>query len=163
MAKRRKISKRRRNLFLIFGIYVIVMLYLLLFMRTGITFSGTYGEYISSAVNLIPFKTIVDYASEAVGERTLTGWAMKNLSGNILLFVPLGFFLPTLWKKQRRFKNFAITVCLSILSVEAFQLFTMLGRFDIDDLIFNLAGAAIGFGIWKMKPVISLLKKYKLL
>ena len=34
---------------------------------------------------------------------------------------------------------------------------------DIDDLIFNLAGAAIGFGIWKMKPVINLLRKYKLL
>ena len=163
MAKRRKISKRRTNLFIIFGVYVLAMLYLLLFMRTGRSFPGTYGEYISSAVNLIPFKTIVEYAAEAAGEKSLTGWAMKNLSGNILLFVPLGFFLPTLWKKQRKFKNFALTVCLSIAAVEAVQLFTMLGRFDIDDLIFNLAGAAIGFGIWKMKPVINLLRKYKLL
>ena len=64
---------------------------------------------------------------------------------------------------RRKFKNFALTVCLSIAAVEAVQLFTMLGRFDIDDLIFNLAGATIGFGIWKMKPVINLLRKYKLL
>lgn len=63
---------------------------------------------------------------------------------NIALFVPLGVFLPLLW---RRFWEFLPTVCtgfgLSLL-IELVQLFC--GRAtDVDDLIANTAGTVIGF------------------
>lgn len=65
---------------------------------------------------------------------------------NIALFVPLGVFLPLLWRK---FWAFLPTVCtgfgLSLL-IELVQLFC--GRAtDVDDLIANTAGTIIGYVI----------------
>ena len=66
---------------------------------------------------------------------------------NILLFIPLGFFLPMVFPSKRSFGRttffcFGITV-----SIEFFQYF--IGRSsDIDDVLTNLLGAIIGYGIW---------------
>ena len=40
------------------------------------------------------------------------------------------------------------TVTLLIAVVETTQLFTLLGSCDVDDLILNLLGAALGYGIY---------------
>ena len=68
-----------------------------------------------------------------------------NLTGNVLLFVPAGWLLPKLWKRQRNFFRFFATSFLSLLLVETTQLFSLLGRFDVDDLILNLIGMTVGF------------------
>lgn len=74
---------------------------------------------------------------------------IKNILGNIFLFIPLGIMLPILRKK---FQNFSRTIlfafCLS-LSVEILQLFSGYignsGRiFDIDDILLNIIGAGLG-------------------
>ena len=36
-------------------------------------------------------------------------------------------------------------------------MFTLLGIGDIDDVILNVSGGLMGFGIWKIKPVNELL------
>ena len=63
---------------------------------------------------------------------------------NVILFVPLGFFLPLLYKKCHRMKSVALTGFLFSLSVEIVQMFGW-GSSDINDLITNTAGACIGF------------------
>lgn len=61
------------------------------------------------------------------------------------MFVPLGVFLPALFKRQRRFWRFFLTCALLIILVEAAQALLLRGSGDIDDLTLNLAGAAIGY------------------
>ena len=78
----------------------------------------------------------------------LARFAFVNLAGNVVMFVPLGL-LPAIWQKQRSFGWYALTAAVTILLVEVIQLLTTLGSADVDDWIFNMLGAGIGFGIWK--------------
>lgn len=158
--KKRRISKQRLTMFILFGCYITFMLYLLFFQRIGRNLNIPYADYVSSYVNMIPFKTIIQYASDVHSGTRYAQWAFTNLGGNVLLFIPLGFFIPSIWRKQRKFSKFILTVLVSIACVEILQLVLMLGSCDIDDLIFNVLGAAIGFGIWKIKPIAKMLKKY---
>ena len=67
---------------------------------------------------------------------------------NILAFVPLGILLPMLGRRFQRLK--IILLCGFVLSalIESAQFLFHLGWCDIDDVINNMAGAVIGYGIW---------------
>lgn len=71
--------------------------------------------------------------------------AFLNLAGNVLGFVPFGFFVPILNKRLR--KSIVITVLgfLMSLTVELIQLVTKVGCFDVDDLLLNTLGAFFGY------------------
>lgn len=68
---------------------------------------------------------------------------------NILLFVPLGFFLPILYGKYDKVSKIALVGILISLSIEIAQMFGT-GATDINDLITNTIGACLGFGIYKL-------------
>ena len=68
---------------------------------------------------------------------------------NILLFVPLGFFLPILFAKYDKLGTIALAGFLLSLSVELIQMFGF-GATDINDLMTNTAGACLGYGIYKL-------------
>lgn len=104
-----------------------------------------------------------------VGILTMTGiWWLKSFSPrivlvpfvdmirgpvdtvlNVLLFIPLGFFLPMLYKWYDRIGRAALTGLLLSFSVEFVQMFGC-GSTDINDLITNTAGACIGYYIFKL-------------
>lgn len=94
-------------------------------------------------INLIPFRSISPYL------RNITEpYAFKNIIANILVFIPLGFFVSNKNSKNV-FK--ALIICLGvILSIECIQLILKIGFFDIDDIILNFIGALIGMGINKI-------------
>ena len=68
---------------------------------------------------------------------------------NIILFVPLGFFLPLLYKKYRHIGSVALVGFLLSLSIEIVQMFGR-GATDINDLITNTVGACLGFFIYQL-------------
>lgn len=66
---------------------------------------------------------------------------------NVLLFIPLGFFMPMVFKNMRFFHKTLWISFLITVNVEFIQFF--IGRSsDIDDIITNLLGAIIGYGIF---------------
>lgn len=68
----------------------------------------------------------------------------SNLVGNILIFLPFGFFLPM----ASKFRSFIAAVSYSFLLsllIECIQLVTKIGSFDVDDLFLNTLGGAIGY------------------
>ena len=65
------------------------------------------------------------------------------------MFVPLGFFLRSLTEKCRSFLRCMGTVAVIMTTVELCQLFTLRGFCEVDDLLLNLLGAAIGWRIAK--------------
>ncbi len=67
-----------------------------------------------------------------------------NLAGNILIFIPFGFFMP-MGSVQRSFLATACYAFLLSLAVEIFQLITKVGSFDVDDLFLNTLGGCIGY------------------
>ena len=146
-----KYKLKKTAVWMVFLIYIAVMLVLLFFQRIGWDNGLSYAEHFRYQTNLIPMRTVIELIGNIRDNTVYAELSVRNLIGNILLFVPLGIFLPAIWKKQRRFGWFFPTVAAAIVCVELIQLFTMLGSCDIDDLIFNTAGASIGFAIGRTR------------
>ena len=62
---------------------------------------------------------------------------------NSIVFAPLGVLLNYLFKKRNILRDFALCLGLS-LTIEVFQLFTLLGGFATVDLIMNSLGYFVG-------------------
>lgn len=86
--------------------------------------------------NLMPFREILRYE---VGSRAF----YKQVFGNILLFIPLGYF-ATSYCKIKGLGTITLVSLLSSLTIEVTQHY--IGRtFDIDDIILNVVGGIVGF------------------
>ena len=155
------------NLIIYFLIYSVTICTLTLFDevfgRQGITIIKWNREllslYTKYSFNIVPFKTINLFVSGYFnGIVSLKNFSM-NIFGNLLIFMPYGIFLPLIFKKQDKFKNFIITITISVLIIELLQFITMSGSCDIDDLILNILGATIVFFIFKIKYIRKIIKK----
>ena len=87
-------------------------------------------------LNLIPFQ---DFSSS-----NITGMAL-----NAVMFAPLGFLLPLIFERYRRWGRTLAAGFLTSLTVELIQLFTFRAT-DVDDLIMNTLGTLVGFLIAKL-------------
>lgn len=67
-----------------------------------------------------------------------------NLLGNILIFVPYGFFVSMAGRRRGFFKTLFFSMFLS-LAVETVQLITRVGSFDVDDILLNTVGGVLGY------------------
>lgn len=148
--------KKRVLLYILFAAYAAFMLWLLFGMRSDRLFWAPrgYWEAFRENINLIPFRTIADYAKKLVSTRA-NGDSVINLFGNVIMFVPLGFFIPSVFPKERAFRKSMLWTLAVLVCVEVIQLVTLLGSFDIDDVILNMAGAAVGYGVYKIITVFS--------
>lgn len=116
-------SAKLTALYTLFAFYLTAMF-------SVVGFPGITSLDFDSGVNVVPIVGMIEEPAEAFL--------------NVLLFLPLGAFLPILWEK---FRN-PLTALLSgfgvSLFIEAAQLFTFRTS-DINDLITNTVGAAIGY------------------
>ena len=88
-----------------------------------------------SSNNLIPFREMFRYD---LGSRLF----LKNVLGNIIMFLPYGFFTSYFLKEKKLLPIFILTAVAS-LTIETTQL--MIGRvFDIDDILLNIIGGILG-------------------
>ena len=107
-------------------------------------------EHFINRSNLIPFRTISNYI-RAIKNNTINYYIpIKNIVGNLLLFLPMSVFLACMIKKCRSLPINLLVIFTVLITVEALQIVTRLGSFDIDDLILNMLGALIGFALWKL-------------
>lgn len=122
-----------------FYLYIIIIFYFVLL-------SERYGRetgYQTSHVNLVLFKEIQrfwNYRHLLSFEAVLT-----NLFGNIFAFSPFGFMLPIIVKKGKGWIATVFSTFIFSLIIESCQLFMKVGVFDVDDLLLNTLGGAIGY------------------
>ena len=117
----------RELMMLIFIIYVVCLFYVV-----------TFQDVSWSTSNYVPFHEITRYE---FGSRLF----IKNVVGNIILFIPYGFFVTYYLKFKKPYPVIILSVLVS-LTIETTQL--LIGRvFDIDDILLNIVGSTIGFVI----------------
>lgn len=138
--------KKNRIWVAIFGLYCAVMLWLL-FGRAGYVEGIPYGEQLK--LSLVPFRTIRLFL-DVLDHPQYWMDAVVNLFGNVIMFIPLGFLLPKVIPKLGKLWKTLLTSAAIVIAVEVAQLLTLLGTCDTDDLILNVIGAAIGYGIFKI-------------
>ena len=148
-------------LFIIYLLLLITILFLKNEYRMGgfediNTFSNEHFE----TINIIPFATIIGYISGLLFENININIVIINLATNLLLFAPMGFFIPILFdKKVKNIKQFGMVMVLITILVEILQFITYSGSTDIDDIILNTTGAIIIYMLMKTKFVKNLLNK----
>lgn len=107
----------------------------------GVTLTG---RPIMNEKNLILFNSYVDAWNQA----SLS--AILFLVLNIIMTIPLGFLLPLVFKKLKKFKFFLVSSSLIVLCIEISQKILSRGIFDIDDIFNNILGALIGYGLFRL-------------
>lgn len=95
--------------------------------------------------NLVPFVTIEGYAKATLRGSWLN--AGINLAGNVAMFVPFGLAAAA---AGIRLVKFIVRFALAIVLLELLQMITGRGSFDVDDVLLNTVGAAIGWGIARL-------------
>lgn len=86
--------------------------------------------------NFIPFREIMRYK---IGSK----YFYWNVIGNIMIFVPFGFFISSYLNSQKMNRPLLITLITS-LTIELVQMFID-RSFDVDDILLNCTGGLIGF------------------
>lgn len=124
----RKVVIYKEILTLLFIIYILCLYHILTVQNTG------YG-----GINFTPFKEMFRYT---FGSKKF----IKNILGNIVLFIPFGFGASYYLNTKKTLQPVIITLIVSACA-EGMQYY--LGRiFDIDDILLNVFGGFIGYLIF---------------
>lgn len=128
--------KHKTILKILFAAYLVLLIYFLFFSdnRTGINTTNweLFAEIRRDISNI-----------RGNGKNLLT--AVINLFGNILAFMPLGFFLPALFGKWQNWLVVVAESYLLSLLVEEVQFISHTGVFDVDDIFLNTLGGLFGY------------------
>ena len=149
-------NKRKRSLlkWVCFFAYLLFLGYLLFY---SVGFDRV--EHAEYRYNFTMFQEIMRYYN--LGMRT-NNWNLfvLNVIGNIVVFMPIGMFLPSLFSRCRNIFYTTILTLEISLCVELVQLLTKVGSFDVDDLLLNTLGGICGYIIYMIYYGIKrLLKK----
>lgn len=130
ISNKRRIVLYHEILSLIFVVYLMCFFYIL-----------TFEDVDWSTANLIPFKEMFRFE---VGSKAF----IRNVLGNMLLFMPYGFYLSYFMKLRKVKYVLAFSLFVSV-AVEIIQY--RIGRvFDIDDIILNITGGVLGYYLYRL-------------
>ena len=125
-------------------LYKILIPFYTLFLLYLMFFGFGRSQYDINIVRLIPMFSTVGFVKQTILWKTI----IINIFGNILMFVPFGF-LGIIFPKLNNFWILILDFLFAIILIESLQYFTRLGVFDIDDVLLNTVGVAIGFWIYR--------------
>lgn len=109
------------------------------YLRNGYP-SGADLYLFSGSFNFVP--SLLKYLR---GDLVLGSWVKQMLVGNLLMFLPMGFFLPFVSVRVNN-KNIFVFAAAVPAAFELIQ--PVMGRsFDIDDLICNFVGILLGYAL----------------
>lgn len=137
-------NKKNNNLFLwvCFLAYLLLLGYLLFYSaRFGRVGNEEYRYNLTFLQEIERFYNL--------GMRT-GDWSLfvLNVCGNIVVFIPIGMFLPKLINRCKKLLPTTLFTFELSLCVELIQLVTKTGSFDVDDLFLNTIGGVIGYIIY---------------
>lgn len=138
---------------IVFIVYFLNLLYILFldpdFGRYMFQDMSSFEDYLRFNVNLKPFESIMlfvnGYQREAVSLEAL----LRNIGGNMIVFMPMAYFLPFFFKSQRKWYWFTLTIIFIVFVVEVLQVLLRLGSGDVDDLLLNVFGALFMYIVLK--------------
>ncbi|AEY65114.1 VanZ family protein [Clostridium sp. BNL1100] len=139
MNKREKI----KTVFLcgVFICYILLLIKILFLSRISILELFNSPRTLFRSINIIPFYSITEYITAS--SINIKQFAFSNVVGNIVIFIPLGVYLPLFKKSKKAIPNLLFIFIVSLF-VEIIQGLLGIGISDIDDVILNCLGGWIG-------------------
>lgn len=149
---RRTLDLTKEGALLILVIYFLILIRLTIFKFSIIMISSPLNSYqytflgVDGIINIIPFKETVNILRDGINNNRI----IKGIILNVIYFIPLGFLLPLLFKKINSFLKIILISTITSSLIEIIQLFTIFSVSNIDDVIFNIIGSAIGLICFKL-------------
>ncbi|WP_434564842.1 VanZ family protein [Thermoanaerobacterium thermosaccharolyticum] len=140
-----------------FIIYAIELISIVFF---PITFYPPMPNYTPN-VNIVPMKDII-----ILMRLQPINIVIKNVVGNIILFIPLGFFVPIIYRKMNKFNyTLLLGLCVSVFIEIAQFIIDYLTKYpnhtcDVNDVILNIIGLILGFIIQRGIRKVSFMANY---
>jgi glycopeptide antibiotics resistance protein len=78
-----------------------------------------------------------------------------QIIGNFIMLLPLGIYLPLMYRRLNHFFGVLVTAFLVSAVIEFLQLITSFRSADVDDILLNTLGAGVGFVLFRMLTFIS--------
>ncbi|MEG1523949.1 MAG: VanZ family protein [Clostridia bacterium] len=154
-------------MWVLFGYYLLALFVTLVYSRihfvTYIADHAFYRANWSLMTNFVPLETIRLYIRCLLYDFIGTTIPISNLMGNVLMFMPMAVFLPCLFPSMRTFWRFLLLMMAILVAVEALQLVLCCGSCDIDDVILNLSGTLLVYGLMHIQLIKRFLQKIYLL
>ncbi|WP_423410488.1 VanZ family protein [Heyndrickxia sp. MSNUG] len=146
----------REIIIFLFNLSLVMVISVTLF-PFPIGFQYQNGDFLQS-MNIVPLISVIENINQ-IGTAYdgdvlfMVYLIIRNVGGNILLLMPLGFLAPILWKRLRSFKAVSLLGLSASVTIELLQLFQRFGGgwgriTDIDDVIFNVLGTVIGYLVY---------------
>ena len=131
LKNKQKMNVGKEIIMLTFIVYILCLFQIV----TSQDVSGVHG------INLTLFKELTRYQ---FGSRLF----IRNILGNILMFIPFGFFTSYFLKLDKKRIIVYLTLVVSVV-IELIQL--KIGRaFDVDDIILNMVGSLLGYFLYRL-------------
>lgn len=111
--------------------------------------SASFNDYLTNYTNFEPLLTIKLFIRGYYKGVVSFNVFFINIIGNLVLFIPLAYFVPRLFRQVNTFFKFLGVVIILGLSIEIIQFVTQSGSADIDDVILNVGGACLGYLLLK--------------
>lgn len=155
---RKRISKKQGVLnyffFTCFFIYLFLVLTITIFPLPVDSRMIRDFQDIASSNNYIPFSSLLELIR--TGDSIII---IRNIIGNIIMFMPFGFLLPIILKKVNNFKKIITFSFIFSLGIEVLQFLISSITYnykitDIDDIILNVLGGILGFIIFKISLIV---------
>jgi glycopeptide antibiotics resistance protein len=124
---------KKRLGWILFVVYVLFLLWLTILTRQPRT-----------GARVFKWELLWAYRAWIAGESFGKTESIQNIN-NILVFIPFGALFP-----GKRWRALLLTAVLFSVGIEVIQYAFNLGWCEIDDVICNVLGASIGFGLWKL-------------
>lgn len=143
----KSVSLKRESVMFLFYVYIICVLLLTMYPVP----IAQYKHLRLTPVNFIPLvNTTKEFVENLSSEKNnMVEFALQNIIGNVILFIPLGFLLPLITNKFHSLKKIIVVAFLFSLFIEFVQFisfhFGIYRTADIDDIILNTLGAVLGF------------------
>ena len=152
----RNTTRNQKLGWVLFVAYLAVLVYFVFFAESFGRLPSQRDDY---AYNLELFKEIRRFYVY----RHQLGWkaVTLNLGGNVVGFMPFGFFLPIVSRRGRKWYNALLLGFFLSLCIEITQLVFKVGSFDVDDLLLNTIGGILGFCCYKIVQKIRIRRKLR--
>ena len=129
------LAHKKTNMVHIVWVGIFLVYVYLVLETTGIGTIWEAGQYagmeFQKEINLVPFHNGIHL----------------SMILNIVMFMPLGFLLPLIWKNYQSLFRTALTGLGFSFGIEFCQLFNRRVS-DVEDLLMNMLGTMLGWGIW---------------
>ncbi len=146
--------KRNINIYIFLYLFLLILLTIFINRPKISLINKEFLEIYTTQVNIIPFKTIINYL---IGPSN-SYHKIINILGNLIALTPLSLLLILKNKKYENLKYQLIHIGLIVLFIELLQLITMTGHFDIDDFILNILGVILFTFVLKKLKLIEKIK-----